>query len=79
MKILTLPLFVSEIHRSKMVVTWREREHEEEDMVALHDPGTVIAFWNYGLLKFFCISSMRQQINLLQYLLDEWDPTKQVF
>ena len=69
----------SEIHRSKMVVTWREHEHEEEDMVALHDPGTVTALCNCGLLKFFCISSMRQQINLLKYFLDAWDPTNQMF
>ena len=48
-------------------------------MIALHDPGTVTALRNCGLLKFFCISSMRQQINLLQYLPDAWDPTKQVF
>ena len=48
-----------------MVVTWRERDHEEEDMVALHDLGTVTALRNCGLLKFFRISNMRQQINLL--------------
>ena len=69
----------SKIHRSKMVVTWHEREHEEEDMIALHDPGTITVLWNCGLLKFFRISSIRQQINLLQYLLDAWDPTNQVF
>ena len=62
-----------------MVVTWCEREHEEEDMVSLHDPGTVTALRNCGLLKFFCMSSMRQQINLLHYFLDAWDPTNQVF
>ena len=62
-----------------MVVTWHECEHEEEDMVALHDPGTVTALWNCGLLNFFRICSMRQQINLLQYFLDAWDPTNQVF
>ena len=58
-----------------MVVTWCERKHEEEDMVALHDPDTVTALRNCGLLKFFRMSSMRQQINLLQYFLDAWDPT----
>ena len=62
-----------------MTLTWREREHEEEDMVALHDPVTVNVLQNCGLLKFFRISSMRQQINLLQYLLDAWDPINQVF
>lgn len=78
-RILTLLLFVSEIHWSKIPVTWREREHEEEDMLALHDPVTVNALRNCGLFKFLCISSMRQQINLLQYFLDAWDPTTQVF
>ena len=48
-------------------------------MIALHDPVTVNALRNCGLLKFFRISSMRHQINLLQYLLDAWDPTSQVF
>ena len=62
-----------------MVVTWREREHEEEDAVALHDLGTVAALRNYGLLKFFRISSMRQQISLLQYFLNASDLINQVF
>ena len=72
-------VFFSEIHWIKMVVTWHECKHEEEDMIALHDPGTVTALRNYGLLKFFHISIMRQQINLLQYFLDAWHPTNQVF
>lgn len=69
----------SEIHQRKMVITWCEREHEEEEMVSLHDSGTVTALRNCGLLKFFHISSIRQKINLLQYFLDAWDPTNQVF
>ena len=78
-KILTLLLFVSEIHWRKMHVTWREREHEEDDMLSLHDLVTVNALRNRGLFKFFCISSMREQINLLQYFLDAWDLSTQVF
>ena len=62
-----------------MTITWWEHEHEEEDMLALHDPVTVNALRNCGLLKFFRISSMREKINLLQYLLDAWYPTNQVF
>ena len=64
-RILTLLLFVLEIHRSKMPVTWQEREHEEKDMLALHYPVTINALRNCGLFKVFRISSMRQQINLL--------------
>ena len=48
-------------------------------MIALHDPVTVNALRNCGLLKFFRISSMRAQITLLQYMLDAWDPINQVF
>ena len=62
-----------------MVITWCECEHEEKDMVSLHDPSMVTVLQNFGLLKFFHISSMRKQINLLQYFLDAWDPTNQVF
>ena len=67
------------VYWSRMTLMWREREHEEEDMIALHDPVTVSALRNCGLLKFFRISSMRAQIRLLQYLLDAWDPVNQVF
>ena len=70
---------ISDICWIKMVVTWREREHEEENMISLHDQGIVDALRNRGLLKFFRISSMRQQISLLQYFLDAWDPASQVF
>ena len=46
-------------------------------MISLLYQGTFDALRNYGLLEFFCISSMRQQINLLQYFLDAWDPMDQ--
>ena len=76
---LTHPLVCLQGNSTKMSLTWREREHEAEDMVALHDPVTVNALRNCGLLKFFRISSIRAQISLLQYILDAWDPVNQVF
>lgn len=48
-------------------------------MISLHDEGTVNALRNCGLLKFFHLSSMRQQMDLLQYLIHAWDPIDQVF
>jgi len=72
---LTLLLFVFRDSLEKNACYMARSEHEEEDMLALHDPVMVNALQNCGLLKFFCISSMRQQINLLQYLLDAWDST----
>jgi len=58
-----------------MYITWIEREHEEKYMVSLNDPGTVEALRNYGLLKYFKLSGMRQQLELFQFLVHAWDPT----
>ena len=55
-----------------MTVTWREREHEEKDMISLNDLGTVRALRDCGLLKYFKLSSMRQQIELLEFLVRAW-------
>ena len=34
-----------------MTITWREREHEEKDMISMNDPGTVRALRDFGILK----------------------------
>ena len=62
-----------------MMITWREREHEEQDMITLNDPGTVTALRDCGLLKYFQLSGMRQQIELLEFLVQAWDPTIEAF
>ena len=62
-----------------MKITWREREHEERDMISLNDPGTVRALRDCGLLKYFKFSGMRQQIELLDFLVREWDPAIEEF
>ena len=51
-----------------MTIKWREREHEEKDMIALNDLGTVIGLRDCGLLKYFKLSRMRQQVELLEFL-----------
>ena len=51
-----------------MMITWREREHEEKDMIALNDPSTVRALRDCGLLKYFKQLGMTQQIELLEFL-----------
>jgi len=62
-----------------MSITWQEREHEEQDIVALNDLGTIEAFRNYGLLKYFKFFRMRQQLELLQFFVHTWDPIYQAF
>ena len=51
-----------------MTITWQEREHEEQDMISLNNQGTVEALKNCGLLKYFRLSGMRQQIELCSSL-----------
>ena len=48
-------------------------------MVSLNNPGIVEALKNCGLLKYFRLSGMRQQLELLQFLDHSWDPTDQAF
>ena len=55
------------------MLEWREREHEEEDVIAGNDPGTVATLQECGLLNFFRIPSMRDQLRLLEYLVHMWD------
>ncbi len=48
-------------------------------MVSLNDPGTIEALRNCGLLKYFRLSRMRQQFELLKFLVHAWDPVDQDF
>ena len=62
-----------------MTITWRERENEEQNMITLNDLGTVRALRDCGLLKYFRLSSMRTQIELLEFLVCSWDPVIEEF
>ena len=48
-------------------------------MTSLNDPGTVIALRDCGLLKYFKLSGMRQQIELLEFLVRVLDPVIEAF
>ena len=62
-----------------MMITWREREHEEQDMIPLNDSSTVRALRDCELLKYFKLSGMRQQVELLEFLVRAWDPAIEAF
>ena len=62
-----------------MKITWREREHEEKDIISLNDPSTVRALRDCGLLKYFKLFGMRQEIELLEFLVQAWDPAIEEF
>ena len=56
-----------------MVLEWREREHKDMDRYALRDAPTLQALQQYGLLKLYCTSCMRDNVCLLEHLISYWD------
>ena len=57
----------------KMVLEWREREHEDLDQEALHDAPTMNVLLSSGLLKFFCTSPMWANVHRLELMINYWD------
>ena len=56
-----------------MVLEWREREHEDMDQEALQDAPTMNVLRQSGLLNILCASPMRENVFLLEFLIDYWD------
>ena len=48
-----------------MVIEWKEREHGEEDELAMENEACMNALKNYGLNKFFLTPCLRAQRELL--------------
>jgi hypothetical protein len=62
-----------------MVLEWREREHEEVDVVVERDPRAQMTLKRCGLYNFWDLKWMRAQVRLLQLLVDYWDPDSESF
>jgi hypothetical protein len=62
-----------------MYVHWREREHEDIDVLVDEDPDALVALLQCGLLKFFHFPFMREQPRLLNALVDYWHPDAEEF
>jgi hypothetical protein len=62
-----------------MYVHWREREHEELDILVEEDPMDISSLKQCGLWKFFQFPFMRAQSRLLNTLLEYWHPNVEYF
>jgi hypothetical protein len=62
-----------------MYVHWREREHEDIDLLVDEDPAAMAALRQCGLWKFFRCPFMRAQPRLLNALVDYWHPDAEAF
>ena len=57
----------------RMVLEWREHEHEDVDRAFLSYVNTQKSFRIYGLYKFWNLGGLRAQPRLLQMFVDYWD------
>ena len=55
---------------------WKERQHEDDDVRAEADAGSIANLHGCGILKFFHVLSMRFHVRLLEYILRMWNPEK---
>jgi hypothetical protein len=63
----------------RMVIEWREREHEDVDAAVEGDMRAQKALQICGIYKFWAIKGMRAQAKLLQTLINYWDPEAEAF
>ena len=61
------------------MVIWKEREHEVANHQASSDRATIEALRNCTLLKYFRVPGMKAHIQLLEYIIEMWDPDQQHF
>ena len=62
-----------------MVIKWKERDHDDVDRVTMEDRDCITALRNCGLLMFFMTSGIREQPDLLQYLISIRDMDRERF
>jgi hypothetical protein len=62
-----------------MYVHWREREHEDIDVLVSEDPVALAVLSQCGFLKFFHCPFMKAQPSFLNALIDYWHPDAEAF
>ena len=62
-----------------MVIKWKEREHSEEDELAIENERVMEALRNCCLQKFFLTPCIQAQLELLQYMVSIWDENQEKF
>ena len=61
------------------MVIWKEMEHEVLDAQAVNDPNTIEALLNCELLKYFWIPGIKAHVQMLEYIINMWDPDQDHF
>jgi hypothetical protein len=62
-----------------MLLEWREREHEEVDVVVERHLGAQMALKICAMYNFWALKGMRAQVRLVQMLVNYWDHDTETF
>jgi hypothetical protein len=62
-----------------VVPKWREREHEEVDVVVDRDLVAEEDLKRCGFYEFWAFKGMSTQVRLLEMLVGYWDPDNEIF
>ena len=61
------------------MVTWKERQHDDDDDHVATDVASMADLQGCGLLKFFHTPSMVSHVRLLEYILKMWNRGQKYF
>ena len=61
------------------MVIWKERQHDNDNAFAKWNAGCIVGLRDRGLLKFFHTPSMVSHEQLLEHILQMWNPEQQHF
>ena len=56
------------------MVIWKERTHDNDDAFVERNAGCIVTLRDYGLLKFFRTPSTVSHEQLLEHMLQMWNP-----
>ena len=62
-----------------MTHLWRERAHDNEELLMRNDLACILALRHCGLLKYEKLELMKGQEDLLRWIIQCWDEHEQVF
>jgi hypothetical protein len=62
-----------------IMLEWKEREHDLDDVATLQSPRSRAALGNCGLLKYVKMQKMKKEVLVLEHMIGLWNVTEQGF
>jgi hypothetical protein len=62
-----------------IMLEWKERENELDDVASLKSPSARAMLSNCGLLKYVKVQKMKKEVLLLEHMIGLWNIAKKVF